>query len=606
MPGSFHRSCWLGTAVIAAMSWAPARADAAGRSEAGPWLVAAGGASATPSDAGPSLEAAYREAAAALDEVDLPGALRVLDEALAAAGDPRDPRRATLLAFKAGVLFASDGDEAATLSVLRDAVAIDPYVDVPIELRTAELQALLEQARAGTSMPPPAVRVTASEPRPGAPVDITVHLQLSVPPDASVVLYWRPAGGDVYEALSLARLGNVADGQLAPERHGDRDIEYFVGVYDAGHTPLAQTGEAAAPHRLRFPGAAGRKPTAAPREPSRADLPRWFLHLGAGFGFGMASGSVERTYRPMTPGTDAYGPAEQACAIERWAAGGGELSRDRAAVHARFGALQQADPTLLPLPVDVLADAYRPDACAERHTIRGRFAVAPFHLVPEVGVRLGSRVVLSVFSRLQVVTAANVRGAPDPAGRHADAFVQEARSAEPRGVTRGLVRPAFTFAVGAKVRAFLPSLHRRVRPFAGGFAGYGFARFRTPLSHSHDRNGNSVPDASETSISGVRSPDGSIPPETCVPVWPYNQACRTDAAGAFDRSLAAAVRDQTSASERRVDTVRLGPGFIGALVGVHIDLARHLALWAELDVGVWFPHNTSVLFDLSVGPVVTF
>lgn len=590
MAGSWHRARRLCTSVLAVALWSSARVAVAAQEPVGDAV---------------SLEGAYRDAMAALDEIDLPGALRLLDDALAASTHADDPRRATLLAFKAGVLFAIDGDEAATLAVLREAVAIDPYVDVPIELRTAEVEALLAQARADVSMPPPSVRVTASEPRADAPIEFSVHLRLSVPPDAVAVLYWRPAGAQGYETLPLSRFGNVAEGRLAPERHGDRDVEYFVVVFAADRAPLAQTGEAAAPHRLRFPGAE-RREVAKASPASRPALPRWFVHVGAGFGFGMASGSVERTYRALTPGTDPYGPSEQACAIERWAAGGGALARDRDAVLARFGALQQADPTLLPLPIDVLADAYRPDACAARHTVRGQFAVAPFHLVPEVGVRVGSMVVLSVFSRLQVVTASDVRGAPDPEGRYGEAFAQEARSGDPRGAARGLVGPAFTFAVGAKARAFLPSLHRRVRPFAGGFAGYGFARFRTPLSQSQDRNGNSVPDASETSISGERGPDGSISPEACVPVWPYNQACRSDAVGAIDRSLAAVVRDQTSASERRVDTVRLGPGFVGALVGVHIDLARHLALWAELDVGVWFPHNPSVLFDLSVGPVLTF
>src|SRR5690606_26097684 len=105
--GSWHRARRLCTSVLAVALWSSARVAVAAQEPVGDAV---------------SLEGAYRDAMAALDEIDLPGALRLLDDALAASTHADDPRRATLLAFKAGVLFAIDGDEAATLAVLREAV----------------------------------------------------------------------------------------------------------------------------------------------------------------------------------------------------------------------------------------------------------------------------------------------------------------------------------------------------------------------------------------------------------------------------------------------------------------------------------------------------
>jgi hypothetical protein len=45
---------------------------------------------------------------------------------------------------------------------------------------------------------------------------------------------------------------------------------------------------------------------------------------------------------------------------------------------------------------------------------------------------------------------------------------------------------------------------------------------------------------------------------------------------------------------------------VGALFGVNFQLHKNFSIFAELDAGLWFPNTTSGLFDLQVGPAITF
>src|SRR5690606_11779289 len=76
---------------------------------------------------------------------------------------------------------------------------------------------------------------------------------------------------------------------------------------------------------------------------------------------------------------------------------------------------------------------YNPDACAERHPVSTGFASAPFHIEPEISVRIGKRVSLGLFSRLQVVTGASVFR-DDPNKDLATSFEQDIRAVDPQGV----------------------------------------------------------------------------------------------------------------------------------------------------------------------------
>jgi hypothetical protein len=255
-------------------------------------------------------------------------------------------------------------------------------------------------------------------------------------------------------------------------------------------------------------------------------------------------------------------------------------------------------------PVEELIAAYDAQACARRHPVRAGLALAPLHVAPEFGVRIGKAVVLSVFARLQVVTGSRVF-TEDRDKSLADSFAQDVLNPNPSGTLSRISEPPFTFAVGAKAKYYFRE-GARLRPFVGGFAGYGFARFRVPMGFSNDRNGNSVPDEAETALHGPQNAAGEIIPETCVPVWPYNAGCERSIAGADIRTLAGNVRSNTPAGDQRIDTVKIGPGFVGAVGGVQYQVVDHFAVWGEITAGVYFPQGTTVLFDLTIGPVVTF
>jgi len=52
--------------------------------------------------------------------------------------------------------------------------------------------------------------------------------------------------------------------------------------------------------------------------------------------------------------------------------------------------------------------------------------------------------------------------------------------------------------------------------------------------------------------------------------------------------------------------VRVGGGFIGVTFGFNFQVAKHFALFAEIQPTVWFPRTTSFMIDFAFGPVITF
>ena len=63
--------------------------------------------------------------------------------------------------------------------------------------------------------------------------------------------------------------------------------------------------------------------------------------------------------------------------------------------------------------------AFNPDECAEHHPVSTGLAIAPFHIAPELSFRVGKRISLGLFSRLQVVTGEITRMFFCPATRSA-------------------------------------------------------------------------------------------------------------------------------------------------------------------------------------------
>lgn len=325
--------------------------------------------------------------------------------------------------------------------------------------------------------------------------------------------------------------------------------------------------------------------------------PRLYVNVGVGTGVGLAHGEAEQSYEQYVPGVN-YGSEEQACAIARWYAGNGPL----AAGPDELAAL--VDPTVLPGgDPGILQDNYDPEACGRRQGLDPGIASAPLHLTPELMVRLLDRdigerrslaLLAGAFGRLQVITGS--RFFTNERDETPLLTLDDARSIAPAGVQR---KPAFTWAVGGKLQALITRRdgRRRLHGMIGIFGGYGRSRLRVDLDFSNDRNGNSVPDRREAASS-----DSS---EGCVAVFPYNAGCRSDTQSRVQAKDADTVR-RVESSDRRIDTVALGPAFAGVLVGFRYQPLEHFGIYGEVDIGAWFPDVGSLLVDVNVGPSITF
>ena len=343
----------------------------------------------------------------------------------------------------------------------------------------------------------------------------------------------------------------------------------------------------------------------------KSKLPRVFINVGVGTGFGIARGTAEQTYQQYTPGTAGavYTVREQACAVERWFVAGGETAPDVATFSQHLIMIdQQPGVDILPAPAEELTMAYDPAYCAARHPVSTGLASAPFHIAPEVGVRIGRAFVLSLFGRLQVVTGSKVF-TEDPTKDVAVSFTEDVRAAMPSGFRQ---KPPFTFAVGLKGKYFFGKDDRKLRFFGGGFAGYGNVRMRVDMGFSNDRNGTAFRMRARR-----RCTDSPMPTARSFPTRVWRSGRTTRAArptanpdeiepGDADRMLANLVRSNTSSSDARVDTVAVGPGFAGVLFGLHYQIVKNFAIFAEVDVGGWFPATSSVVFDINLGPSITF
>ena len=157
-----------------------------------------------------------------------------------------------------------------------------------------------------------------------------------------------------------------------------------------------------------------------------------------------------------------------------------------------------------------------------------------------------------------------------------------------------------------KVKALITRKGGKFQGMVGAFGGYGTSRLRVNMGFSNDRNGNSVPDRAETALSGPADANNQVPVDQCTPVWPYNNGCMPNEAGNIDQMIARSVQNNSPSGEMRIDTVKLGPAFIGALVGFNYQIHKNFALYGELDVGGWFPNIGSMLIDISAGPAITF
>ncbi|MBV1858026.1 MAG: hypothetical protein KUG77_06410 [Nannocystaceae bacterium] len=586
-------------------------------------------------DASPrdDLVNAYLNAFDQLDNVDLEGALVTLDSAIAdglSAGLAGDPSLAKMYAMRAGIVFSISQDRGQALQSCLDAVALDYNIKLPIELASEELSAICDEARAGVQPPSNDVVHTPPVGTPNADIEFVAVANAAMPLGSTLVMYWRPVGSDAeFAGETMVGEDNWGVWTIPVASHGGKDLEYFFYGFDPTNQPLVSRGDKANPLVLKMDqnaaiapvgGEGGEKAdedgggeagddTKKKRSPNgKSGLPRVFINLGFGAGLGIARGTAEQTYEQYTPGIPGavYGTREQACAVERWYSGQQPLAGNAASFQQHLAELEPLGAVPYTAGDETargaFVSAYDPNYCSQRHPVSTGFAVAPFHVAPEIGIRVSRAVVVSVYSRLQLVTGSKVF-TDDTSLAPATSFNSNVRSSTPQGFQQ---KPGFTWAIGAKVKYFFGKDERKFRVFAGGFAGYGQARLRVPMNFANDRNGNSVPDLGEVALSGPLNAEGRVEPSTCVAVWPYTQGCTGGAAGETDRSLALAVRGSTATGDERIDTVVIGPAMFGALLGFNYQLHKNFSLFAELNVGGWMPTTTSVLFDLNVGPAITF
>ena len=596
-------------------------------------------------EAGPrdDMREAYATALDLFNNLDYEGAAAAIEsgiEEAQAQGAGNDPSLASLYLLRAALLYSNEGEAARAriIEALKRAVNLNYHVVIPVEVRSSEMSAFLQEARAATGKAAPDP-ITHSYPEPACGGDLVFEALLGVPDGGQAALYWRRKGESDYRAVSMETFSNVATAVVRSSEHQDGDVEYIIAAFDSNNQNVANLGTQESPLEL---AQKCNEPDPAVTDPPLGDgdgdggdgdgkddppkressLPKYWVNLGLGTGFGIARGTVDVSYAQYRPRSQdfLYGAEQHACAIARWAGGpGGPLPSDDALI-------DDGDPNT---PIDTstvnpasLWGTYAPagrqaevasawsgaarDACGKHHPVTTGLASAPFHIAPEFSFRLGNRVVLGVFARLQVVTGSNVV-LPDPDKDLGDPNTQAAGtqywddvySPDPQGKK---VKLPFTWAIGAKFKYVLGKENKPFRPYVGGFAGYGQSRLRVNLGFGQDANGNSVPDDEDVAADAT---DGAG--TNCFQVWPYNGACNTNATPnpmSTDNQLAGTVASNAKGS--RVDTVSIGPGFVGALVGFNYQIVKHFGLYGEFQVGGWFPATGSALFDLTVGPAITF
>ncbi len=545
-------------------------------------------------DARDDLKAAYNKALGQYNNLELDPALAGLDAALSGK-EATDPATAPLRMLRAVIIFSNTGKADQTAAALQDAVKADYNVALPTELRTPDLQKLLDKARkdSGIAAPSEAFQHTPPDLAEACGKDIVfTALASQVPDGGQLAFYWRPKGQGEFKTATMDSFGNLASVTLTASDHGDKPVEYFFYIFDASNAEKGNKGDQENPLSLEIEckKEVVEKPKEKPKPKPKSVMPRVFINIGLGTGLGLARGVADQSYKQYSPANTGftYGPAEFACSIARWHAGSGGLPDPVEFQNALTG----LDPSQFAgYDAMTLSANYQQDKCGDHHPVKTGMASAPFHIAPEIGVRIGRALVISGFARLQVVTGSKVIR-DDPGLDLATSYNQNVISANPEGVR---TKPGFTGAGGIKIKYFLGQDDQKFRLFVGGMVGGGFARLRVPMGFANDKNGNSVPDDQESAFDA----DAVNP---CLPVWPYGGGgCGNDQQIIFAGQVA-----MNADKAQRVDTVRIGGGFIGGLFGFNYQIVKNFALFGEVGVSVWFPKTSSFLIDLTVGPAITF
>jgi hypothetical protein len=242
-------------------------------------------------DSRDDLKAAYNKALGQYNNLELDPALAALDQALAGTSAD-DPATAPLRMLRAVIIFSNSGNKNETTAAFVDAVKADYNVALPTELRSPDLQKLLDKARkdSGASAPSESVRHTSPS-TDGCGQDLQFEVLTSGIPDGGQVgLYWRNVGdsGD-FKSVTMDAFGNIATAQVLASEHGDKPVEYFVYVYDGANKALgnkgAQDNPLVADVKCVKEVPKEKEPEKPP--PPKHSLPKIFINLGLGTGIGV-------------------------------------------------------------------------------------------------------------------------------------------------------------------------------------------------------------------------------------------------------------------------------------------------------------------------------
>ncbi len=560
-------------------------------------VLSSGTAHADPLD---DLKSTYNKALGQYNNLELDPALEALDAALQGAAED-DPATAPLRMLRAVIIFSNTGKKDQTVAAFVPAVKADYNIALPPDLRSPDLQKLLDKARKESKAQPPAESLRHGAPSvEGCGVDLKFQAVTSgVPDGGQAVLYWRPAGDKgEFKSVTMDAFGSIVTATVLASDHGDKSVEYFLYVFDGANKPLGNKGDQENPITANVSCTKDepKKPEPEPEPPKPLHpLARVFINIGVGTGIGVARGVADQSYKQYDDPSAGfnYGLKEFACAIARWSSGTADLPADQLQYLNTMGQTVMAYGS--PYSVDQLAMAYDPAGCAAHHAVKTGMASAPFHIAPEIGGRIAKNLVLSGFVRLQAVSGSKVFR-DDPEAALSASYMNDVINPMPQGKRS---KAPFSVAGGLKIKYFLGSDEKKFRVFVGGFLGGGFTRLRVPMGFANDRNGNSVPDDKEAAF--------SVGSGSCVAVWPYKYDCANPGSPESQAAVAQALAVRTAAdTTQRVDTVRIGGGLIGATFGFHYQLVKNFALFGEAQLGVWFPKTTSFLIDINVGPAITF
>ena len=189
-------------------------------------------------DAREDLKAAYNKALGQYNNLELDPAKAGLESALSGAVAD-DPLTAPLRMLKAVIIFSNTGKADETTAAFTDAVKADYNVSLPTELRSPDLQKLLDKARknSGASAPTEGAQHTPPDLADvcGKDIKFTVRAR-QVPEGGQIAFYWRPVGGGEFKTATMDLFGNLgAFGFLTTAKTWNGTIHY---------TTEASSGEA--------------------------------------------------------------------------------------------------------------------------------------------------------------------------------------------------------------------------------------------------------------------------------------------------------------------------------------------------------------------------